>query len=50
MSSAFLKYSEYLEGGYSSGITKQMSAIKGMTQDSREESQKAFQSMIEDIF
>ena len=48
--SCYLKYSEYLEGGYSSGITKQMSAIKGMTQDSREESQKAFQSMIEDIF
>ena len=48
--SCYLRYSEYLEGGYSSGITKQMSAIKGLTQDSREESQKAFQNMIEDIF
>lgn len=45
-----LSIDEGMELGYSSGITKQLSAIQGLTRDSREESQKAFQNMIEDIF
>lgn len=48
--SCYLKYSEYLEGGYSTGIKKQMSAIQGMTSDPREEAGKAIQGMLESIF
>ena len=48
--SCYLKYSEYLENGYSVGINRQISYISKMTGSAREESQKTFQGMIEGIF
>ncbi len=48
--SCYLKYSEYLEQGYSVGFQKQIDSLKKMTSDPREESQKAFQDMLEGIF
>lgn len=48
--SCYLKYSEYLENGYSVGVKKQLSYLSKVTSDAREESQKAFQGMLEDVF
>ena len=38
------------EDGYSNGVDKQMSLIKEMTQDSKEDSSRAFQNMLESIW
>lgn len=49
--SAYEKYSEMLEGGYSASYTKQTQAIKQISPtDSREVAQKRIQQMLEDIF
>lgn len=48
--SCYLKYAEYLEGGSSAGISMTMKATDRMVKDAREEVQKTFQGMIENIF
>lgn len=48
--SCYLKYSEYSEEGYSVGVKKQLESLTKITADPREESQKEFQGMLENIF
>lgn len=49
--SCYKSYSENLESGYSAGIKQEINAIKKITPtDAREQVQKHFQSMLEDIF
>ena len=48
--SCYLKYSEYLEGGMAAGVNMTMRATENMTKDAREETQKTFQSMLENLF
>lgn len=48
--SCYLKYSEYLEGGSSAGISMTMKATDKMAKDAREETQKTFQGMLENLF
>ena len=48
--SCYLKYSEYLENGYSVGVNRQLSYLSKVTGSAREESAKTFQGMIEGIF
>lgn len=48
--SCYKSYSEYLEGGYSSEVNKQITTLSNMTKDPREETQKRFQDMLENIF
>ena len=48
--SCYQKYAEYLETGVAGGVNMSMKALTGLTKDPREESQKQFQNMLEDIF
>lgn len=47
--SCYQKYSEYLEEG-GGGVNKQLNLVKQMTQSSQEDSMKAIQDMMENIF
>ena len=48
--SCYQKYAEYKEGGVNSGIQRNIKAIDHITKDSREETAKKIQSMMESIF
>ena len=48
--SCYQKYAEYLETGASGGVNMSMKALTGLTKDTKEETQKRFQSMLENIF
>ena len=47
--SCYLKYAEYLENGHT-GVNLTMKATQNITKDAREEIQKTFQGMLENLF
>lgn len=48
--SCYKSYSESMEGGYNSGIKQEITLLKSISKDPREQTQKVFQGMLEDIF